>query len=146
MSRQFFEYSVKIQEYGYRCDRRGSFHCGDHEPYNYLKFPRYPILANSAARLLWAIEFASNVLADRPTRKQTQEICQLSKPLFKESKTCPGKADNHGYWRDLYRHGYINQFRRSYGRGSGKHFDIVYELTESGKDYLRCARSNELSN
>lgn len=145
MSRCFSEQRVNIRDYGIRYDWRGSFYCGDHEPYNYLKFPQNPTLTNSAVKLLWAIQFASNVLADRPTRKQTHDICQLSKPLFKESKFCPDKTDNHGYWRDLYRRGYIKQLRRSYGKGSHKHFDIVYELTESGQNYLRCARNNQFA-
>jgi len=145
MSRCFSEQRVGIRDYGIRYDWRGSFYCGDHEPYNYLKFPDYPTLKNSAAKLLWAIELATQILSDRPTRKQTKNIIKMSSNLFTHGKFCPGKADNEGYWRDLFRKGYVKQYRRSYGRGSRKHFDIVYELTESGQNYLRCARNNQFA-
>lgn len=144
MSKIHYDKYISIGEYGIRFDSKGQvFYCGEHKPYSYLKFPQCPTLKNSAAKLLWAIEFASHVLADRPTRKQTQDICKLSQPLFKFSKLYPAKVDNQGYWRDLYRRGYIRQFRRSYGRGSNRHFDVVYELTENGRSYLNLATNNQ---
>ena len=142
----FSDKRVNIREYGVRFESNGhSFFCGDHKPYNYLKFPEYPFLKHSASKLLWAIELASTILQDRPTRKQTRDICRISTPLFSKSKYQPSKVNNDGYWRDLYRRGYINQYRRSYGKGSNRHFDIVYELSESGQNYLRVARENELA-
>ena len=135
---------IFIGYYGTRYNKDGStFICGTHPLYPFLKIPEFPTLKHSAIKLLWAIELASSILQDLPTRKQTIDICKLSAPLFFNGSERAGKAHIKGYWRDLYRLGYINQYRRRYGPGSRKHFDVVYKLSPSGEYLLKLARNNQ---
>ena len=149
--KNFKEKRVYIEDYGFRYDWQGrTFRCGTRPIRDYLRIPNRPTLNHSVVKLLWAIEFATAFLQDAPTRKQVVEICKMSESVFANSNLMsglngyirPGKADIKHYWTDLYRLYFVKQYRRSYGRGSKKHFDIVYELTDSAKHYLSLAREN----
>lgn len=154
MMQTFNEKQVYIEEYGFRYDEFGNtFRCGSHPYKPYLRRPRKPTLNHSICKLLWAIEFATAFLQDAPTRKQVVDICRMSESVFACTNSLPrngfvrpGKADIKQYWTDLYRLHFVNQYRRSYGQGSNKHFDVVYELTESAKYYMMLARENTLLN
>lgn len=147
----FTDKQVFIGDYGWRHCFNGRTLCGT-KPTNFLKFPKRPQISHAAAKLLWAISLACTVKQDRVTRRETVKICDLAhkgrvnNPCVWSIADLARTAAIQGYWRDLYRHGFIRQFRRTYAHtpGLGQHFDVVYELTLSGMQYLEDARTNTL--
>lgn len=145
----FTDKQVFIGDYGWRHCFNGRTMCGT-KPTNFLKFPKRPQISHAAAKLLWAISLACTVKQDRVTRRETVEICKraydgrVDGPCVWSTFHLAPTASIQGYWRDLYRHGFIRQFRRTWGPGSDQHFDVVYELTLSGVQYLQDARTNTM--
>jgi len=145
----FTDKQVFIGDYGWRHCFNGRTLCGT-KPTNFLKFPKRPQISHAAAELLWAISLACTVKQDRVTRWQTVKICEKAQaghvngPCVWSIRRLAEVAKIQGYWRDLFRHGFVRQFRRTYGPGSNQHFDVVYELTLSGMQYLEAARTNTM--
>lgn len=105
----------------------------------FIWIPLFPTLDHSVCQLLWAIESATARRQDLPTRRA---VAVEAKSLGFRARL----AEHPNYWRDLFRFGYVRQYRRTYGKGSGRHFDVVYELTFKAKDMLERARQNMNAN
>lgn len=145
----FTDKQVFISDYGWRHSFMGRTQCGTNTP-KFLWIPARPQIDHAAVRLLWAITIATAIKQDRVTRRETVEICKrvydhsVDGPCMWSTFHLAPTASIQGYWRDLYRHGFIRQYRRTWGPGSDQHFDVVYELTSKGRAFLEEARTNTL--
>lgn len=138
--RSYTDTELKISDWGYRRWANELVRCGSRKFYPWVWVPRRPTLEHSLVRLLWAIHMAESLLQDRPTRHDVQSALTLLGAFTDADNVNFAYVD--GYWKDLNRFGFVHQYRRSFGKGSNKHWTVVYDLTWKGMDLLETARQN----
>lgn len=106
---------IEICEYGYRKKFLGKVKCGNGER-EFLHISEHPKKKHSAYRILKLIEM--------------MPYCTKKEILWATNGN--GAESTHGYWSDLHRKGYIEQFRTTGNL-------IVYALTKYGEDFIHKA-------
>jgi len=141
--RNYVDTEISIADYGKRegwtMHGPRPFTCGERPFAPFIWVPRFPTLKHSICQLLQAIQTAAAWKQDLPTRT---DVRAMAATMGLRRRI----ADHPNYWRDLFRFGYVKQYRRKYGKGSRRHFDVVYELTFRATDLLEAARQNMAAN
>lgn len=121
---------VDISDYGTRYGWLKTFNAGEGKTQQ-LHIPSTPSMKHAFMKMLYLI-----YLNPMKTRKEILDFYnndELIKKIFEYGNSFTPFVDH--YWSDLFRLGYIQQYR------NGK--DIVYDLTDSGKEAFTKIPDNE---